>query len=420
MQSKKGAPAKGMLIKNTVMLAVLQLSTYVLALAAVPYETRVLGPEAYGTVGVMTAVTVYFALFIDFGFLVSAVADVSAKRDSSKELSRIFTSVTACRLLLALISLPVIFGLTLVIPQWRESRGLLLLFFAATAVTSLLPDFIYRGLEKMAAITLRTVFVRGFFTAAIFLFLRSPEDVYLIPLLNLIGGIIALLWSLLDLRRHSIVPVRVSLRDVKDAFRRSFGFFASRMATTAYTALNTVILDLIARGGAVTGFYTSADKLIVTGRNLLSPVSDSLYPYMVKNRDFRLAKRLLLISTPIIFAASLTVFIYARELCIFIFGAEYGPAGDVLRAMMPVAVFTLPNYVCGFPVLTAMGIGKYANVSVIFGSVLHVAALLLLWLTGSITTVSLAALVSLTEGAILAFRLAVIAKHSGARKEKDL
>ncbi len=406
-----GAPSKGTLLKNTAMLMILQLSTYVLAIAAVPYETRVLGPEVYGTVGVMTAVTVYFALFIDFGFLISAVADVSAKRDDPAALSRIFTTVTVCKLILTALSAFLLFLLCTIVPSWRENSGLLILFFTSAALSCLLPDFIYRGLEKMTALTLRTVFVRGFFTAAIFVFLRSPEDIYVIPILNIIGNCLALLWSYLDLRRFSVKLVKISPCYVKGAFARSFSFFFSRMATTAYTALNTVILDLIARGGAATGFYTSADKLIVTGKNLLSPISDSLYPYMVKTRDYRPAKRLLSISTPVILAASVPVYIYAHDLCRFIFGAEYGPAGDILRAMMPVAVITLPNYVCGFPVLTAMGIAKYANYSVIFGSVLHTAALLILWLTDGISTLSLAALVSFTEAAILIFRLTVIIIH---------
>lgn len=414
------APEKGTLIKNTVMLTILQLSTYVLALAAVPYETRVLGPGVYGTVGVMTAVTVYFALIIDFGFLISAVADVSSKRDDTAALSRIFTAVTVCKLILTAASALLLFILCALIPSWRENSSLLVLFFISTALSCLLPDFIYRGLEEMTPLTLRTVFVRGFFTAAIFFFLRSPEDVAVIPVLNIIGNCLALLWSLFDLRRKfSVKLVKISLRHVRDAFVRSFGFFFSRMATTAYTAMNTVILDFIARGGTATGFYTSADKLIVTGKNLLSPISDSLYPYMVNTRDYRPAKRLLSIATPLIFAASVPVYIYAPDLCRFIFGAEYGPAGDILRAMIPIAVITLPNYICGFPVLTAMGIGKYANYSVIFGSALHITALLILWITDSISTSSLAALVSVTEASILIFRLTVIVTHRSRLRKKE-
>ena len=58
----------GTLLKNTMMLQILQFSTYILALIAVPYETRVLGPEGYGILGAATAIMVYFQLVVDFIF----------------------------------------------------------------------------------------------------------------------------------------------------------------------------------------------------------------------------------------------------------------------------------------------------------------------------------------------------------------
>ncbi len=79
------------------------------------------------------------------------------------------------------------------------------------------------------------------------------------------------------------------------SLKRSSTFFYSRIATTAYSALNTVILDMISASGATVGYYSSADRLITTGRSALSPISDSLYPYMVKNRDFKLVRKILLI-----------------------------------------------------------------------------------------------------------------------------
>ncbi len=412
MSKKSPASSRGNLFKNTVMLTVLQLSTYVLALAAVPYETRVLGPEAYGVLGVASAVMVYFSLVMDFGFLLSATADVADKRDSTNELRRILSSVTAAKLLFAVVSALILLILCSVIPTWTDRRGLLFLFFLASALSVLLPDYMYRGLEDMAAVTLRTVVIRAFFTAAIFVFLRSPDDIYVIPLLNIIGNGVAVIFSYVDLqRRFDVRFTRIGIDSVFDAVRQSSVFFFSRIASTAYTSLNTVILDVIAAGGAVTGFYTSADKLITTGKNLLSPISDSLYPYMTRNRDYKLVKKLLFISTPVIFAFCTVFFIWAEPLCRIFFGAEYGPAGDVLRAMLPVGIITLPSYILGFPTLTAMGLRKYANYSVIFGSVLHVVNLFILYITDNIRMITLAALVSVAELSILLFRVAIIIKH---------
>lgn len=410
----------GALLKNTLMLAILQLSTYVLALIVVPYETRILGPEVYGVLGVATAVMVYFQLVIDFGFLLSATEEVAAHRDDKEHLRRLLTCVTASKLVLALLSGAVLLILCQVVDAWQGKTGLFLLFFLSTVCTSLMPDFLYRGLEKMTAITIRTVAIRTFFTVAIFVLLRGPEDLYIIPVLNIIGNGVAMVLAYVDLaKRFGIRFARVGLGEVAANLKRSSVFFLSRIATTAYTSLNTIILDMITASGGATGYYTAADKLITTGRNVLSPISDSLYPYMARNRDFKLVRKVLLIAMPPIVLFCAACFIWAEPLCKFLLGQEYGPAGLVLRAMLPVGVVTLPNYVLGFPTLGAMGLSKYANYSVVFGSVLHVCNLLILYFTGNMNMITLAILVSVAECAILAFRIVVILRNRDRMKPKE-
>ena len=82
-----------------------------------------------------------------------------------------------------------------------------------------------------------------------------------------------------------------------------------------------------------------------------------------------------------------------------------------LRLLIPVAVFCFPNYVLGYPTMGAMGLAKFANISVVFGTFVYLAGVAVLWLTVGINLVSLCLLTSLTEGSILAFRLVVIVKN---------
>ncbi len=399
----------GTLLKNTVMLAILQWSTYLLALITVPYQTRVLGPDVYGILGVAMAIMVYFQLVMDFGFLLSATEETTNHRDNTSHLSRLMTAVTLNKLLLSALSAAVLYLLCQIVPQWQGKTGLFFLFFLSTLCTSLTPDYLYRGLEKMTAITIRTVAIRTFFSVMIFVFLRKPEDIYVIPLLNIIGNGVAMAVSYWDLKkRFSIAFTRVSWGDVFLRLKNSAVFFLSRIATTAYTAMNTILLDTLTAGGAATGYYTSADKLITTGKNVLTPISDSLYPYMTHHRDFKMVKKILLLAMPPIALFCGVCYIWAEPLCSLLLGAEFAPAGQVLRAMLPAALVTLPNYILGFPTLSAMGLSRWANYSVMVGSALHIVNLVLLYTTGNMNMVSLALMVSVAETIILLIRVAVI------------
>ena len=401
----------GVLLKNTVMLYILTFSTYIMSFIVVPYETRVLQPEKYGLLGVATAIMVYFQLVIDFGFILSATEEVSANREDTRRLSQIFTAVTLNKLFLTVISGAVLLLLCQLVPRWSEHTQFFLLFFAATALNSLIPDYLYRGIEQMGAITIRTVLIKLFFTVMIFVLVHRPEDYYIVPLLNIIGNGAALLGVYFHLRyKLKVWFVRCTPGDVFRNLRRSTTFFLSRIASTAYTAANTIILDILS-SGASTAFYTGADKLVTTAKNGMAPISDSLYPYMIKNRDFRMVKRVLMVLEPVIILACAVVFIWARPLCIWFFGAEYGPAAPVLRAMLPAVAVILPSYILGFPTLSAMGLSRYANYSVIFGSCLHIFNLIMLYACGKMNMVSLGALVSVAETAILLFRIIVIIRN---------
>lgn len=405
MKSGKG------LLKNTIMLYLLTFSTYILNLIIVPYETRVLGPEKYGLIGLTTAIITYVQLFIDFGFLLSATEEVANHQDDKKKLSQIFTTVTINKLFLSVLATSALVFACLFVQRWKENFLFIILYGISTILSSLIPDFLYRGIEKMESITIRTVLIRVFFTLMVLAFVKSPEDYLLIPILQIIGNSIALFCTYLHLYlKLRIRFVMCELSDVFGSMKTSAPFFASRIAGTIYSVANTIILDFIS-GGAMTAFYTSADKLVSTAKSGLSPISDSMYPYMVRNKDFKMVKKVLLLLEPIIMLGCVILFIWARPICMWFFGAEYGDTADALRALLPVVVIILPSYIFGFPVLGAMGLNKYANYSVIVASAIHVINLIVLSLLGIMNIVTLGLATSVAEAIVLLFRVIVVIKN---------
>lgn len=397
--------------KNTVMLYILTFSTYILNLIIVPYETRVLGPDKFGLIGLAAAIIVYVQLFIDFGFILSATEEVAKHQGDREKLSQIFTSVTVNKLLLSALAAVVVAVACLLVPRWKENFLFIFLYCISTILSSLIPDFLYRGIERMGSITVRTVAIRVFFTFMVLMMVKGPEDYLLIPILQIIGNGIALLATYIHLyRRVGIHFVACRVSDVFGSMKTSAPFFASRIAGTMYSVANTIILDFIS-GGAMTAFYTSADKLVSTAKSGLSPISDSMYPYMVKHKDFRMVKRVLILIEPIIIVGCTILFIWAVPICTWFFGDEYVQTAYALRALLPVVIVILPSYIFGFPVLGALGLNKYANYSVIFASIIHIVNLIVLYALGLMNIVTLGITTSVAEVLVLAYRLVVVIKN---------
>ena len=406
-----GAFRRHSLLENTLMLYILQFSTMALGLVTQGYQQRVLGMEKIGALGAAQYATNFFQIFIDFGFILSATAKASRFREDKGTLSRILTRVVAAKCLFSGLSAVVL--VLFICPRLADSGEVLVYLFYMLSVVmmALLPDFLYRGLEQMAAITVRAVTIKVFATVMIFLFLRRPEDYYLVPLFTALGNAGALAFVYWHLyRKVGVGFCRVGFWEIWAEIKESSQFFASKAAGAVNANLNGILLKQIT-GSASAGMYTNADRVIAVARSGMSPIADSLYPHMVKHKNFKIVKKALLFVYPVILAGCAFVFVFAKPLLTLWLGPDGEQVVAPLRLLMPVAVFCFPNYVLGHPTLGAMGLVKYANISVAFGTGVYLAGAALAYFVVGINWVSLCLLSSVTEFAILAFRVVVIVKN---------
>ena len=402
---------RGGLLENTVMLYILQFSNMALGLVTQGYQMRVLGVELIGVLGAAQYATNFFQILIDFGFIYSATAKVSRFREDKNVLNKVLTCVILAKAMFMAVSFLILFAF--IAPTLPDmSQVLVYAFYLISVCTyALLPDFMYRGLEQMSTITIRAVAIKFFATLMIFLFVHQPGDYFLVPLFTAVGNLGAIVfvyWHLF--RRVGIHFCRVTWREIWVELKDSSQFFLSKVAASINSNLNGILLNSLA-GPAATGLYANADKVIGAAKSGMSPIADSLYPHMMKHKNFSLIKKAMLIVYPVILLGCAVVFLFAEPLLVFWLGAEGSQVVLPLRLLIPVAVFSFPNYVLGYPTLGAMGLAKYANIAVVFGTAVYLLGALLLWFTVGINLVTLCLLTSVTEGSILAFRLVVIVKN---------
>lgn len=405
---------RGGLLENTIMLYILQFSLMALGVVNRGIQTRAIDDKTMlGTLTLAQSIMMYFQLLMDFGFIASATAKISKHREDRAYLCKILSCVTVIKLVFlvvsALILLVVLFFMNNLSPMdWV----VFFLFLMASALSSLLPDYLYRGMEQMTTITVRAVSVKVFATVMLFLFVHQSEDYYLVPLFTAIGNGGALIFVYAHLfKKMNIRFTRVKLSDLFHEMKESFGFFVSRIASTVYSSANVQVLGFVDPTKALGAVYGSADTLISTGRNCMTPISDSLYPHMVKHRDFKLIRKALLFFMPIIIVGCVGVFFLAEPICVLLYGPAYAESAVPLRALLPALLVTLPSYLLGFPTMSPMGLAKYANYTTIVGTVFHVVGLVVLVAVGGLHMVSLCLLTGATETVILLCRIGIIWKN---------
>lgn len=410
------------LAQNTIYLYIMTISTYVLNLLTIPYLTRVLGPTIYGEIGLTVGYMSYIQIILDFGFILSATELISEHRSDYHYIGEIISTVTFIKIALSFLILAIL----IILYKLNFFNGnvifLLVIYLCSYLFSALLPDYFYRGIENMKITSVRTVMIKIIFTILIFVLVKNEGDVIFVPVSILIGNICALLFTYIDLiKNYKIKFIMPSINRIKQVVVLSIPFFVSRFASTFYQALDIVILGKYYGASPVVGYYSSCDKIIALAKTGSSPIADSLYPYMLKNKNFKLVRKIAWIVMPLITIGVIVVGIFAEPLCVLLFGAEYREAGMILRLLLPIAWIVLPNYIVAFPIMSPLGLVRYTNLSNVIGMVVQILGLIILWILKIFNIYTICILTSMTEIIVFVFRVSVVIiyqyKQKGQKNE---
>jgi len=397
-------------ISNTFMQYLMIFATYAFPLVTFPYLTRILKPEMYGVITFLTATVNYFQLFIDFGFNLSATKDIAANQNDKNFIGFILGVVIEAKMFLVLLALILYSVLVFHVPLMRKNILLSFLYFGTVILSIWLPDYLFRGIEKMGILTVRFVISKTVATILVFVFIASPKDVLWIPILNILASSIAVGMTYYALRKRLDIRAHYTgVRNVMTKLQESSIYFCSTFATTAYGAINTFMLGVMALPADQIGYWGVAYTLISSAQSMFSPIINSVYPHMVAKKDFNLINTLLKILMPAIIIISMLVFCFSENIILLLAGKAYVEAVPVLRALIFVLIFSFPAMLIGFPVLGVVGKVKQTTATTILSGGFHVLGLSLFALTGRFTVLNIAVLRSCTEAVLLGARMILLA-----------
>lgn len=394
---------KSNVIKNTMMLYGMSIAKIVFPLLTLPYLTRVLSVESYGVVSYVKAVMQYMQLVVDFGFMLSGTKDIVNAKNDHEKLEKEVGDILLARVLLAAAAFVALLGMTAVIPLLRTNIGYTLLAFVTVFLSVFLFDYFFRGIEKMQVITLRFVTMRGIATALTFVFVHSDKDILFVPLLDAVGSLVAVILVFVELKKENI---EIHFSGVSTAWKKlknSFVYFASNMATTAFGALNTLLIGAFLPATEV-AYWSVCMQLIGAVQTMYTPITDGIYPEMIKTKSWKFIKRLLMIFMPIVFAGSAFSIAVAPYVLQIVGGEQYIAATSLFRTLVPVLIFSFPGIVLGWPTLGALDKAAQVTKTTILSAVVQVASLLLLIATGHFTVMWIAIFRCVTEFVLMASR----------------
>ena len=325
--------------KNILALFSLQLASYALPLVTMPYLVRVLGPENYGRIAFAQAIIHYFLVFTDYGFNLSATRQSSLHRNEPLILSRLFFAVMLIKLILLILGYFVLLCVLALVPGFGQGRGLYTVVYLSVVGSVIFPVWLFQGLERMRAVTACTIAAQIVATIAIFALIHQPDDYLLAATIQASTSIFAGAIALIMLRQlTSIRWMWPGWKYTWEVMADGWQVFLSTAALSLYTNTNTVILGLLINPTAV-GYFAAAERLIRAVQGLLSPVSQSVYPYLArlsaqsKNLALIFIKRLLRLQGVVTLVLSIALFSLAGPLVNTVLGPEFESCEELIEWM---------------------------------------------------------------------------------------
>jgi len=312
---------------------------FLLPLVTLPYLLLVLGPSKYGLVSFAQAFIQYFIIFTDYGFNLVATRDISIAREDKHKLSAIFSNVMVVRILLLLFSFIVLVLVTLFVPKFTHDSMIYFMTFGMVIGNVLLPTWFFQGIEQMKVISILNIIAKAVFTLGIFIFVKEDSQFLYVPIFNSLGYIsIGLIGIYLVIFHYKIRFVRPTLQDIVQQLKEGWHIFASTILTSVYTTSNVFVLGFFANN-TIVGYYSSADKVIRAILSVITPIVQTLYPYLSralqesKEKTIALLNKIFILITVCMSILSLFVGLFAKPLVDIALGPEYEPIIPLLKIL---------------------------------------------------------------------------------------
>jgi PST family polysaccharide transporter len=264
--------------RNLLLMSMVQAANVLLPVITFPYLVRVLGLEQFGLMNYALALVSFFVAFVDFGFNLTGTRDVAVVREDRRTLSVLFSTRLTAQVLLLLAATLVFSALVYEIPRLQRDWQIYALTFGVVPATILLPTWYFQGTEQFQLLAKLQLVGRGSYALGIFTLVRSPLDLWLVPLLNsgtalavaLVGmwhvfarGDVRLVWP----------GMGQSLALLKDGARH----FSSSFAGTAFNYSALLILGTLGNDRLV-GQFAAIEKILLLFRAALSAFFSVIFP----------------------------------------------------------------------------------------------------------------------------------------------
>lgn len=323
--------------KNLAYNVAYQILVIILPLITAPYVSRVLGADGLGTYSYIFSIVTYFGLFGMLGIANHGNRSVALVRDNRQKVSEAFSNTYIIQLCTTVITLLLYF---LFIYCWF-SGDKTIAYIESIIVLSYVLDitWFFFGLEQFAVTVTRNAIIKIATVVAIFIFVRSREDLWIYALIMSCGMLFSQIYLWLRIRKYADF-CKPSWSQVKSNIKPVLMLFIPAIAYSIYKLLDKVMLGAMSSMSQV-GLFDNAEKIINIPSSLITAFGTVMMPRIT-----------VLLGTGDEHRISYLNKISVRYFTLLVVGAAFGLAG-ICNVLAP--VYFGSEFVGSAPIIAGLG-----------------------------------------------------------------
>ena len=349
-------------------------------------------------------------IVVDFGFVLSATKDIVKSRENKESLAYIVGDTLIARVILGAIGFLIVAILSLALPILRENILYTVLSYVVIFESVFLMDFLFRGLEKMHIITIRFILMKVISTLLTFILIKNDSNILLIPILDILSSTIAIILVFFEMKKMNIRLKFSGMTNVFNSIKNSFVYFLSNVASTSFNALSTIIIGIYVNATEV-AYWSVCMQIIGTIQACYSPISDGIYPEMIRSKNIGIVKKALKIFLPVIGLGCVATIFLAKPVLLILGGEKYLPAVPILQLLTPNLFIGFLSIMFGWPTLGAIGKAKETTISTVTSIIVHIILLVALIIFNKFNLYTIAIVRCITEAVLFGMRYMYYRKY---------
>ncbi len=260
--------------KNTLYNMAYRLFSMLLPLVTAPWLSRAVGTEGVGLYGYAWAISYAFCLVGLLGLENYGPRAIAQVRDDPPALNRTFSAIWRMQLLVAGLTLLVWCGYVAFVAGPEKQIAFHLTLMSAACLVNV--DWCLMGLDQFKPIALRNTAVKLLAAAAVFIFVREPEDLWIYAFVWSLSTFLGCVSCFVSLRGR-VKFVSVSWKEALAHLKPCALLSVSVIAVSVYRQMDKVMIGALA-DMAQTGLYENAEKIILCLAGFISAIGTVMLP----------------------------------------------------------------------------------------------------------------------------------------------